>query len=140
MGEIRVGQKNPKPFKMAGFTIAPQSETKAHNSASDETKKEELREKRLEEILSLPVEEQLPLLLEEGYEEEAKAVSEKLAGDKEQKGEKPEDKTGDDANPEPETPEEEENGDDAKGDGEGAGAKDKAPKKTKKQKKEVQNS
>lgn len=37
------------------------------------------RETRLKEILAMPVEEQLPLLLAEGYEEEAKELSEKLA-------------------------------------------------------------
>lgn len=37
------------------------------------------REKRLAEIMALPIEEQLPLLLEEGFTEEAQKVSEELA-------------------------------------------------------------
>lgn len=54
-------------------------EEKAHDDA---------REKRLTEILALPVEEQLSLLLAEGYEDEAKELSERLAAEQqEQTGE-----------------------------------------------------
>lgn len=57
----------------------------AKKAAEAEAEAEEKkREIRLNEILSLPVEEQLPLLLAEGYEDEAKALSEKLAAEQEQ--------------------------------------------------------
>lgn len=39
------------------------------------------REKRLAEIMALPVDERLPLLLAEGYEDEAKKLSEELAAE-----------------------------------------------------------
>ena len=82
MGKINVGQQNPKPLDMGGFTIAAETKTK-QPSVNDEAKKEELRNKRLEEILSLPVEEQLPLLLDEGFDDEAKELSERLAAENE---------------------------------------------------------
>ena len=43
------------------------------------------RHRRRDEILAMPVDEQLPLLLAEGYEDEARELSERLAA--EQKGE-----------------------------------------------------
>ena len=52
-----------------------------------EEQRERDRENRLEVILAMPVEEQLSLLLAEGYEEEAKELSEKLALQQEQTGE-----------------------------------------------------
>lgn len=52
------------------------------------------REKRLSEIKALPAEEQLPLLLEEGYEDEAKELSERLAAEQEHGQEKTDDGTG----------------------------------------------
>jgi hypothetical protein len=42
------------------------------------------REKRLSEIKALPAEEQLPLLLEEGFTEEAQKLSEQLAKEKQE--------------------------------------------------------
>lgn len=45
----------------------------------DAKRKEESRAQRLEEIKAMPEEEQLPLLLAEGYEDEARELSEKLA-------------------------------------------------------------
>lgn len=60
------------------------AEAEAANKAADAEAEEKKREIRLNEILSLPVEEQLPLLLAEGYEDEAKALSEKLAAEQEQ--------------------------------------------------------
>lgn len=56
--------------------------------ADEEAAKEEARESRLAEIKAMPVEEQLPLLLAEGYEDEAKELSERLAAEQqEQTGE-----------------------------------------------------
>ena len=55
--------------------------TEVEMKAKDEQAKAVARENRLKEILALPVDEQLPLLLEEGYDEEAKELSEKLALD-----------------------------------------------------------
>lgn len=60
------------------------AEAEAAKKAADAEAEEKKREIRLNEILSLPVEEQLPLLLAEGYEDEAKALSEKLAAEQEQ--------------------------------------------------------
>jgi hypothetical protein len=62
-----------------------QADAEAAKKAADAEAEEKKREIRLNEILSLPVEEQLPLLLAEGYEDEAKALSEKLAAEQEQK-------------------------------------------------------
>lgn len=60
--------------------------TEAEMKADAEAKaKADAREKRLAEIMALPVYERLPLLLAEGYEDEAKKLSEELAA--EQKGE-----------------------------------------------------
>lgn len=53
--------------------------TEAEMKAQDEQAKAVARENRLKEILALPVDEQLPLLIEEGYDEEAKKLSERLA-------------------------------------------------------------
>jgi len=56
--------------------------------ADAEAAKEKARYDRLAEILVLPVEEQLSLLLAEGYEDEAKELSERLAAEQqEQTGE-----------------------------------------------------
>ena len=49
-----------------------------------ETAKENARENRLAEIKAMPEEEQLPLLLAEGFEDEAKELSEKLALEQQQ--------------------------------------------------------
>ena len=54
------------------------------------------REKRLSEIKALPAEEQLPLLLAEGYEDEAKELSELLAAEQNVGQEKTDDGTGED--------------------------------------------
>lgn len=62
--------------------------------ADEEAAKEEAREKRLAEIMAMPVEEQLPLLLAEGYEDEAKELSERLAAEQEHGQEKTDDGTG----------------------------------------------
>ena len=56
--------------------------------ANAEAAKEKARYDRLAEIKAMPVEEQLPLLLAEGYEDEAKELSERLAAEQqEQTGE-----------------------------------------------------
>lgn len=59
-----------------------QVQSEAQKQADEAEKQKEARESRLQEILSLPDEEQLPLLLAEGYEEEAKELSERLAAEK----------------------------------------------------------
>ena len=52
-------------------------------SEAESAKQEDAREKRLAEILALPEDEQLPLLLEEGYTDEAQELSAKLASQQE---------------------------------------------------------
>jgi hypothetical protein len=64
--------------------------------ADEEAAKEEAREKRLAEIMAMPVEEQLPLLLAEGYEDEAKELSELLAAEQNVGQEKTDEGTGED--------------------------------------------
>ena len=68
------------------------AEAEAAKKVAEAEAEEKKREIRLNEILSLPVEEQLPLLLAEGYEDEAKELSERLATGQEQ--EKTDDGTG----------------------------------------------
>lgn len=58
------------------------AEAEAAKKAAEAEAEEKKRENRLNEILALPDEEQLPLLLAEGYEDEAKELSERLAADK----------------------------------------------------------
>ena len=55
--------------------------TEAQMKEYDKNEQEYAREKRLAEIMALPVEEQLPLLLAEGYEDEAKELSERLSAE-----------------------------------------------------------
>lgn len=55
--------------------------TEAQMKEYDKNEQEDAREKRLAEIMALPVDERLPLLLAEGYEDEAKELSEKLAAE-----------------------------------------------------------
>ena len=64
--------------------------------ADEEAAKEEAREKRLAEIMAMPVEEQLPLLLAEGYEDEAKELSERLAAEQNISQETTDEGTGED--------------------------------------------
>ena len=56
-----------------------EADAKAAKEAAEKEAEKKKREDRLNEILALPVEEQLPLLLAEGYEDEAKELSERLA-------------------------------------------------------------
>lgn len=81
MGKIRVGQKRPQTVNMGGFTVLSQKTSAvAGNKVEDNAKgKPEERANRLKEILEKPVEEQLSLLLAEGFDKEAKELSEKLA-------------------------------------------------------------
>lgn len=61
---------------------------KAEEESAQANSREKARESRLAEIKAMPVEEQLPLLLAEGYEDEAKELSELLAAEQqEQTGE-----------------------------------------------------
>lgn len=64
--------------------------------ADAEAAKEKDRYDRLAEIKAMPVEEQLPLLLAEGYEDEAKELSELLAAEQNVGQEKTDDGTGED--------------------------------------------
>lgn len=65
-----------------------EADAKAAKEAAEKEAEKKKREDRLNEILALPVEEQLPLLLAEGYEDEAKELSERLAAEQqEQTGE-----------------------------------------------------
>lgn len=68
--------------------------TEAQMKEAEKDAQEAAREKRLAEIMALPVEEQLPLLLAEGYEDEAKELSERLAAEQEHGQEKTDDGTG----------------------------------------------
>ena len=96
MGTILVGQKKKKIVDMGGFTIAPNVGAKVENEVGKPAKvKKDAREKRLAEIKSMPVNEQLPLLLEEGFIDEAKELSEELAVEQAGEGEKTETDDGD---------------------------------------------
>ena len=96
MGTILVGQKKQKTVDMGGVTIAPNIGAKVENEVGKPAEvKKDAREKRLAEIKSLPVDEQLPLLLEEGFTDEAKELSEKLAVEQAGEGEKTETDDGD---------------------------------------------
>lgn len=64
--------------------------------ADAEAAKEKARYDRLAEIKAMPVEEQLPLLLAEGYEDEAKELSELLAAKQNVGQEKADEGTGED--------------------------------------------
>ena len=64
--------------------------------ADAEAAKEKARYDRLAEIKAMPVEEQLPLLLAEGYEDDAKELSELLAAEQNVGQEKTDDGTGED--------------------------------------------
>ena len=64
--------------------------------ADAEAAKEKARYDRLAEIKAMPVEEQLPLLLAEGYEDEAKELSVLLAAEQNVGQEKTDDGTGED--------------------------------------------
>lgn len=64
--------------------------------ADAEAAKEKARYDRLVEIKAMPVEEQLPLLLAEGYEDEAKELSELLAAEQNVGQEKTDDGAGED--------------------------------------------
>lgn len=55
--------------------------TEAQMKEAEKEAQEDAREKRLAEIMALPVDERLPLLLAEGYEDEAKKLSEELAAE-----------------------------------------------------------
>lgn len=59
-----------------------QVQSEAQKQTDEAERQKEARESRLQEILALPDEEQLPLLLAEGYKEEAKELSERLAAEK----------------------------------------------------------
>ena len=55
--------------------------TEAQMKEAEKDAQEYARKKRLAEIMALPVDERLPLLLAEGYEDEAKKLSEELAAE-----------------------------------------------------------
>lgn len=80
MGKIQVGQKSPKTIDMGGFTVLPNDVSGGAPAKPQPTENKESRAKRLAEIKVMDEAEQLPLLLEEGFNEEAKELSEKLAG------------------------------------------------------------
>ena len=79
MGNIIVGQKNPKRFDGGLLTVAEPNEQPKVAEQGQEMTDEMKRENRLKEILAMDESEQQPLLLADGYEEEAKELSEKLA-------------------------------------------------------------
>lgn len=64
MGTIKVGRERPKTFNPEGLTVKDEADA---------------RKKRLEEIYASPLEEQLSLLIEAGFEIEAKELSERLS-------------------------------------------------------------
>lgn len=66
----------------------------ANMKEQDEKDEQIARANRLAEIKALPENEQLPLLLEEGFEDEAKELSERLAAEQEHGQEKTDDGTG----------------------------------------------
>lgn len=102
MGKIIVGQKNPKRYDAGGLTVAAPAEqpkndvavTQQQTEQGQEMTDEMKRENRLNEILAMDESEQLPLLLAECYEDEAKELSERLAAEQEHGKEKTDDGTG----------------------------------------------
>lgn len=79
-----------------GFNdIADITEAEMKKEAEEEAKAN-ARKNRLAEIIAMPVEEQLPLLLAEGYEDEAKELSERLAAEQNVGQEKTDDGTSED--------------------------------------------
>ena len=87
MGQIVIGRKKQKTVDMGGVTIAPNSGVNVVNKGgmtAEKKAQEDAREKRLAEIMTLPVEERLPLLLEDGFTEEAQKLSEELAQGKQE--------------------------------------------------------
>ena len=77
-----------------GFNdIADIAEAEMKEEAEEEAKAN-ARKNRLAEIMAMSVEEQLPLLLAEGYEDEAKELSERLAAEQEHGQKKTDDGTG----------------------------------------------
>lgn len=96
-----------KIMQMPKDQIVPELRKQGFNEVADiteaqmkqadaEAAKEKARYDRLAEIKAMPVEEQLPLLLAEGYEEEAKELSELLAAEQNVGQEKTDDGTGED--------------------------------------------
>jgi hypothetical protein len=84
MGSIIVGQKKKQTVNLGGVTIIPNSGVNVANKddmTAGKDAQEDARAKRLAEIMALPVDERLPLLLAEGYEDEAKKLSEELAAE-----------------------------------------------------------
>ena len=77
-----------------GFNdIADSAEAEMKKEAEEEANAN-ARKNRLAEIMAMSVEEQLPLLLADGYEDEAKELSERLAAEQEHGQEKTDDGTG----------------------------------------------
>lgn len=100
MGIIRVGRTNPK-------TVGVESKAVASNSAVEveAAPAADPREVRLAQIKAMPEQEQLALLVGEGFEEEAKVLSEKLSSAEVPQEEVPQEEA--EAAPEEEKPQEE---------------------------------
>ena len=99
MGTIRVGRTNPKTFGTESNAVVGDRavEVEAAPAAGP-------REVRLAQIMAMPEQEQLALLVGEGFEEEAKALSEKLSSAEVPQEEAPQEEA--EAAPEEEKPEE----------------------------------
>lgn len=74
MGTIRVGQKNPRVFSTEGSAVISGAAV-----ATQVQNKDDGRKKRLAEIMALPEDERLAALVEAGFSEEAKELSERLS-------------------------------------------------------------
>lgn len=95
MGIIRVGRTNPKTVGVESKAVVSDRAVEVEAAPAADP-----REVRLAQIKAMPEQEQLALLVGEGFEEEAKALSEKLSS-----AEVPQEEA--EAAPEEEKPEEE---------------------------------
>lgn len=74
MGIIRVGRTNPKTVGVESKAVVSDRAVEVEAAPAADP-----REVRLAQIKAMPEQEQLALLVGEGFEEEAKALSEKLS-------------------------------------------------------------
>lgn len=100
MGIIRVGRTNPKTVGVESKAVVSDRAVEVEAAPAADP-----REVRLAQIKAMPEQEQLAILVGEGFEEEAKALSEKLSSAEVPQEEAPQEEA--EAAPEEEKPEEE---------------------------------
>lgn len=89
MGKILVGQKSPKTYATEDISVTePTVEKPVTENADTESLEVSEREARRNEISMLPQEEQLAALIEDGFEDEARGLSERLASEQREQTDK----------------------------------------------------